>query len=181
MPRLETDRLLLREIQPDDVDAIFNCWMRDDRVSRYVLWKASSDIHEAEDFVEFELGNLENDRWNRWMIVLKSTRKLIGTCLLFFNDEEDHWDISYNLGTQFWDKGYMTEAMGAVMKYAVEEMRIKEIWSSYAEENPASGRVFEKLGFQFVKGILLVCSGGERITKGILAHWKYLMFPERRI
>lgn len=123
-PRLETDRLLLREIHADDVDAVFNCWMQDENVSRYMWWKASEDINDAKEFVEFELGNLENDQWNRWMIVQKSTKELVGTCLIFFNDEEGHWDISYNLGVKYWGKGYMTEAMRAVMKYAVDGIPI---------------------------------------------------------
>ena len=57
-PKLETDRLILREIHSDDTEAIFNCWMQDENVSRYMWWKASDDINEAKEFVEFELGNL---------------------------------------------------------------------------------------------------------------------------
>lgn len=42
-PRIETDRLLLREIQETDTNDIFNCWMQDEEVSRYmyrqVAWK----------------------------------------------------------------------------------------------------------------------------------------------
>ena len=71
MKRLKTDRLLLREIRPDDVDAVFNCWMQDENVSRYMYWKVSKNIEDAKDFVSFELGNLKNNTWNRWMIVLE--------------------------------------------------------------------------------------------------------------
>ena len=59
-PILETERLLLRPVKADDVTAIFDCWMQDEDVSRYMCWKASSDINGAKDFVSFELGNLEN-------------------------------------------------------------------------------------------------------------------------
>ena len=171
MPRLKTERLLLREVCSDDTEAVFNCWMQDENVSRYMWWKASSNICEARSFVEYELGNLENDHWDRWMIVLKETRELIGTCLLFFNDEEGHWDISYNLGTPFWGKGYITEAMHAVMRYAVSELGIQEITTSYAAENPASGRVLQKLGFTFVREIPYACNGGETNTTGILCRY----------
>lgn len=82
-PKLETDRLILREIHSDDTEAIFNCWMQDENVSRYMWWKASDDINEAKEFVKFELENLENDKWNRWIISLKSTNEIIGTCLIF--------------------------------------------------------------------------------------------------
>ena len=115
-PKLETDRLILREIHLKDTEEIFNCWMQDENVSKYMLWKASVDVNEAKGFVEFELGNLENDKWNRWIIVLKSTNEMIGTCLIFFNDDEGHCDISYNLGKKFWSWGYMSEAMNVMVE-----------------------------------------------------------------
>lgn len=171
-PKLETERLILREIHSDDIMAIFNCWMQDEEVSRYMWWKASNDIKEAKEFVEFELGNLENDKWNRWIMVLKDTEEIIGTCLIFFNDEEGHWDISYNLGKGFWGNGYVTEAMRTVMKYAVEVMKIEEVSTVYAVENPASGHVLKKLGFQFVKEVPYECNGGEIVTTGRYCRYK---------
>ena len=171
-PKLETDRLILREIHSNDAEIVFNCWMQDENVSRYMWWKASDDINEAISFVEFELGNVENDKWNRWIIVLKGTNEIIGTCLLFFNDEEKHWDISYNLGKIFWGKGYATEAMSIVIKYAVEEMNIREISTMYAIENQASGHVLQKLGFQCIKEVPYECNGGDIVTTGKLCIYK---------
>ncbi len=171
-PKLETDRLILREIRSEDTEIIFDCWMQDENVSKYMWWKASSDKKEAEEFVKFELGNLENDKWNRWMVILKSTKEIIGTCLIYFNEEENHWDISYNLGKKFWCNGYATEAMSTVMEYAVEEMKIKEICTAYAVENPASGRVLQKLGFQSVKEIPYECNGGDIVTTGLYCRYE---------
>lgn len=173
-PKLETDRLILREIHLDDTEAIFCCWMQDEEVSKYMWWRASNDINKAKEFVEFEIGNLENDKWNRWIIVLKNTKEIIGTCLIFFNHEEAHWDISYNLGKKFWGNGYMTEAMGIVVKYAVEVMKIKEISTVYAIENQASGHVLQKLGFQIVKEVPYECNGGDIVTTG-----KYCKYEAR--
>ena len=51
-PRIETERLILREVQKRDVKDIFDCWMQDEDVSRYMWWKASNDIAEAQEFVE---------------------------------------------------------------------------------------------------------------------------------
>lgn len=165
-PILETERLILREIHQEDINDIFNCWMNDENVSRYMCWKASDDIGDAQEFVSFELGNLENNRWNRWIMVLKETNQIVGTCLLFYNDEDGYWDISYNLGRKYWGKGYVTEAMNRVMRYAAEDLNIKEICTVYAIDNPASGHVLEKLGFKFVKEVPYECSGGDIVTTG---------------
>ena len=165
-PILETERLILRPVKEDDVTAIFDCWMQDEDVSRYMCWKASSDINEAKEFVSFELGNLENDEWNRVIIELKESGEVIGTCLIFYNDEEDNWDISYNLGKKYWGNGYTSEAMTQVMDYAKESLEIKECIAVHAVENPASGRVMEKLGFQYEKEVPYECNGGEIQTVG---------------
>ena len=171
-PRLETERLLLREVQENDVNSIFECWMQDEDVSRYMWWKASSEIEEAKGFVEYELGQIDNKLWKRWIIVLKESKEIIGTCLVFFDDETNHWDISYNLGKKFWKKGYVTEAMKTAMDYAVNELGMEECITTYAKENPASGRVLAKLGFVNEKEVPYECNGGEIKTVGILCRFK---------
>ena len=171
-PDLQSERLLLRVIQPKDLEEIYNCWMQDEDVSRYMYWKASSDINEAKEFVWFELKNIENPEWFRWIIVHKETKKIIGTCLIFFNDEEKNWDISYNLGKEYWGKGYITEAMRQVMEYAENVLQIRECIAVHAKENPASGRVMEKLGFCFEKEVPYICNGGEIQTTGKFYRWE---------
>lgn len=165
-PQLETERLILRKIQAEDVETIFNCWMQDEDVSKYMYWKANDDINEAKGFVEFELGNLEDDKWNRWIIVLKATQEVIGTCLIYFNDEENDWDISYNLGKKFWGNGYVLEAMQTVMQFAIQTMNIKSCIAIHAKENPASGKIIEKLGFEYIKDVPYECNGGDIVTVG---------------
>ncbi len=159
-PKLETERLVLREIHTEDAKTIFNCWMRDESVSRYMCWQASDDFQETQKFVTYELANLENDKWNRWIVLLKSTSEIIGTCLLYFNEEESHWDISYNLVKKYQGNGYATEAMRAVLKYAAQEMNVREIATSYALENRKSANVLRKLGFLGTKEVPYACNIG---------------------
>lgn len=171
-PDLETERLMLRKIQSEDVVPVFECWMQDKDVSRYMWWKASDDIDEAKAFVLFELGNLDNDMWNRWIIVVKDTKEIIGTCLIFWNEEDRHFDISYNLGKKYWGRGYITEAMERVLRYGSEVLGIKEVVTLCARENKASARVLEKLGFQYEKDAPYECSGGDIKTVGKLYRWR---------
>ena len=58
--RMETERLILRPIQKEDTEEIYNCWMYDPDVSRYMMWTAG-DMNTAREFVEFELGNIEKN------------------------------------------------------------------------------------------------------------------------
>ena len=57
VPKLETDRLILKEIYVDNVDIIFNCWVKDEDVSKYMYWKADNNINDRKESVELELGN----------------------------------------------------------------------------------------------------------------------------
>ncbi len=165
-PILETERLILRPIDENDINDIFICWMQDEEVSRYMFWKASSNIEEVKKFIEFELGNIEDDSWNRFIIVKKETNEIIGTCLIFFNEEENNWDISYNLGKSFWGMGYITEAMKKVILYAKEVLKIKECIAPHAIENTASEKVIKKLGFKYIKDVPYEYNGGEIKTIG---------------
>ncbi|WP_242867740.1 GNAT family N-acetyltransferase [Clostridium sp. Marseille-P299] len=171
-PRIETERLLLREVLIDDVKLIFDCWMQDEDVSRYMCWKASSDIEKAKKFVNYELNQIDNNQWKRWIIVLKETLEIIGTCLVFFNDDENNWDISYNLGKKYWGKGYISEAMKKVMNYAINELGMTECIAVHAKENPASGKVITMLGFSFEKEVPYECNGGEIHTVGKFYRFK---------
>ena len=157
-PQLQTERLLLRTIWEQDTDAIYSTWMNDPDVARYMMW-TSGDINLAKEFTEFELGNIEKDDWYRWIITLKDGT-IIGACLLYFDEEFDSWDISYNLGKKYWGQGYITEAMKEVIRFAIETLSVERIVAFHAIENPASGRVIEKLGFTYEKDIPFECNIG---------------------
>ncbi len=171
-PRLETERLILREIRANDVKDIYEGWMRDEDVSRYMGWKASDDINETQKFVDFELGNIEKNNWNRWIIQLKDTGDIVGTCLLYYENDENAWDISYNLSKKYWGNGYMTEAMKSVMNYGANVLKISECVAMHAVENVASERVIKKLGFVYEKDMPFECNGGTIVTTGKFYRWK---------
>ena len=173
-PRTTTNRLLLREIKISDAEEIYSCWMQDREVSRYMWWKASSNIEETRSFVNFELEQIKNEKWYRWIIELKETGRIIGTCMIFFNEEdkEKHWDISYNLGREFWGNGYVTEAMKAVMNFGESILGIRECVTYYAKVNTNSAKVLHKLGFIDEKTIPYECNGGEIVTEGVLCRYR---------
>ena len=77
------------------------------------------------------------------------------------------WEIGYNLGKKYWGKGYTTEAMKEVLIFAKEKLSLTEIVGRYAIENPASGNVMKKLGFQYEKDIPYECNNGTVMRKGI--------------
>lgn len=77
------------------------------------------------------------------------------------------WEIGYNLGKKYWGKGYTTEAMRTVINFAKAELNLTQIVGRYAKENPASGKVMDKLGFTCEKDILYECNNGTVLREGI--------------
>lgn len=166
-PILETERLLLRPFRKGDAFAVFACWESDPDVAKYMFWTSHNDIEKTKAWISFEVGQIEKDDWYRWAMVLKGTNELLGTVLIYYEEEVKCWEIGYNLGKKYWGQGYTTEAMRRILAFALEEIGLTEIVGRYAKENPASGNVMRKLGFRFEKEIPYECNDGTVIREGI--------------
>lgn len=166
-PILETARLILRPFQQDDARDVFNTWESDPDVAKYMFWTSHNDIQKTRDWISFEIGQIEKDDWYRFAIVLKEPTALIGTALIYYEEEVECWEVSYNLGKRYWGNGYMTEAMTEVITFASKALNLAELVGRYAKENPASGHVLKKLNFQYEKDILYPCNDGAMTREGV--------------
>lgn len=166
-PILETKRLILRPFAEEDAQDAFDCWESDPEVAKYMFWTSHNNIEKTKEWIAFELGQIEKDDWYRFALVLKESGELIGTGLIYYEEEVECWEIGYNLGQKFWGKGYTTEAMQRILQFATEELHITEVVGRYAKENPASGNVMKKLGFTYEKDIPYECNDGAVLREGI--------------
>ena len=165
-PILVTKRLLLRPFCLDDAQEVFECWESDPNVSKYMFWTSHNEINKTIGWVQEEISKIEADDWYRWAIISKKTKELLGTGLIYVDEEYDKFEIAYNLGKMAWGFGYTTEAMKEVLKFAKEELGIKGIMGRHAKENPASEKVLKKLGFTYIKDIPYECNMGKNLYEG---------------
>lgn len=165
-PILETERLMLRPFCMEDVDKVFKGWESDPEVSKYMFWSSHNDINKTTNWVKEEISKIEAADWYRWAIVLKETQNLLGTALIYMEEEYNKFEIGYNLRQKAWGFGYTTEAMRKVIEFAREKLEIEEVIGRHAKENPSSGRVMEKLGFLYVKDIPYECNEGKMVYEG---------------
>jgi len=166
-PELETDRLFLRAFKETDAEAVFYGWENDEEVAKYMFWTSHNDIEKTKQWIDFEIGQIDKDDWYRWALVKKDTMELIGTGLIYYEDEVSCWEIGYNLGRKYWGYGYTTEAMKKILCYAKEQLNIPEVVGRYAKENPSSGNVMKKLGFKYEADIPYECNDGKIMREGI--------------
>lgn len=150
----------------EDAQEVFAGWESDPEVARYMFWTSHNDIKKTIEWLEFETSKIMEDDWYRWAFVAKDTGCLVGTGLIYFEEEYNKFEIGYNLGKKYWGYGYTTEAMKEVLNFAQNQLGIREIVGRHATENPASENVMRKLGFSFVKEIPYECNEGKNIYKG---------------
>lgn len=84
-------------------------------------------------------------------VVLKETGEPIGMCGLLKRDNLDHPDLGYAFLPEFWSKGYAREAAKATLDHGSKELGFQTILAIVSQDNAASIRLLEKLGFAFVR------------------------------
>lgn len=142
---LETERLLLRPVTLSDAQDMFAYASDPDNVRWSFMPNQSLDETKniiASIYLASPLG--------RWGIELKETAQFIGT-LDMHNVVEavGRAEFGYTLNKSFWNKGYMTEAAQAFVKLFFEEFGMNCLVARHDQDNPASGRVMQKIGMRF--------------------------------
>ena len=152
---IETERLILRPLTLDDADTAFRGWTGDKEVAKYVSWLPH---HSIDDTIEWlkeiewkqdEAGNILQSDCYIWGFVLKETEELFGSGGLIWEEDWQLFQVGYNIKKTHWNRGYTTEAMRAVLKFAAVSLGLKKIAGGHAKENIASSKVIEKLGFVY--------------------------------
>jgi ribosomal-protein-alanine N-acetyltransferase len=148
-PILKTERLVLRQLRLDDVDAVFA--MRSDyEVTRLNIGSAYTSVEQARALIESILDNYKWGNELRWGITLKNgDDTVIGMCGYNYWARHDfRGSVGYDLARAYWGQGIMTEAVRAVIKFGFERMGLNRIEADASVENEASIRILERLGFQ---------------------------------
>lgn len=148
---LETERLILRKLSMEDLYDYYERIGSDGEVSKFMLWEPHQDIGETLETFDKSLAAYEKGKYYRWVAEEKNGDGIIGTMsLLRFDEEEDSCSFAYMFAKDWWGQGYATEAMTAVLNFAVEKMGIKKITAEHFAGNPASGAVMRKLGMTHI-------------------------------
>ena len=151
---IETDRLILRPLTLADAETAYYGWTGDPDANKYVSWLPHRSLEDtlrwlkAVDWNIPETKDAPRDNYI-WGFVLKGTGVLFGSGGLIWKESCRLYQIGYNIGRSYWNNGYTTEAMRAVLRYAAEVLGIRRVAGGHAKENIASAKVIEKLGFVY--------------------------------
>lgn len=134
---LETERLIIDAIRPEDRENYFICISHDKEVLKTFVCQYQEDLE------TFAFDKYLN-RTDIFAIREKSTKNLIGIFTECDVDRERKTlEIGYGLGKRHWGKGYMTEVVRAMLNHYLEA-GFQTVYASFFPENIASKRIMEK-------------------------------------
>lgn len=147
-PELETERLLLRELNVEDAPFIFKLFSNE-KVCKYLYdEEIYTRLEEAKEFIEWN-SNPELKMHNRWGVVRKQDNALMGTCGFDSWDTYNHMaEIGFDLWHEYWRFGYMRETLTSAINSGFNNMNLNRINAFVALENDNSARLLEHLGFK---------------------------------
>ncbi|MFD2555533.1 GNAT family N-acetyltransferase [Sphingobacterium tabacisoli] len=163
---VETERLILREILPTDIEGFFEL-DSDPEVHRYL---GNTPVKSKEQIVE--VINLIRQQYidngiGRWAIIDKANNDFIGWAGLKLvteetNNHNNYYDLGYRLVKRYWGKGIATEAASASLKYAFDKLDVEQVYAIVDCENDGSNKILKKVGLHCVETFDL---------DGIPHHW----------
>lgn len=166
LPTLETERLILRPLTVDDVEAVFK-WTGDSRVNKYMIYPL---YKKAEDGREWLESLYEDEGKIDYGFVLKETGELIGSGGLYYHPDIDVWSVGYNLAYDYWNHGYTPEAIRKILEYVQSKNDVHVIAGTFAIGNEGSRRVMEKLGMTFYEDCEYTKLDGSKTFKAKTYH-----------
>jgi len=147
-PVLCTERLVLRELRDQDAPAAFRMFS-DPEVMRYVGKDVNVDIAETLAFLQKNRDQFPARSGVHWAITLRDDDQLIGSC--------GHWrlmkehrrsEIGYDLLRSHWGRGFMAEALHAILTFGFSRMGLHSVEAQIDPANRRSQEVLQRVGFQ---------------------------------
>lgn len=144
---IETERLLLRRLNENDAEEIF-ALRSNPETMKYITRPLAKSIEDALAHIAIIDEKIVNNTGINWGITIKGNPKIIGIIGHYKISPESHRaEIGYMSLPETNGKGYMSEAIKAVLIYGFEQLNLHSVEAIIAPENIASERVLQKNGF----------------------------------
>jgi RimJ/RimL family protein N-acetyltransferase len=174
--RLETTRLILRELDLDDLDALARLLGDEEAL---VHWGPPLDRAGAVAWIERNRARYAADGFGRCAVVLRETGELVGDCGLHRTTVEGAGEVELGwiVSRVCWGRGIATEAAAAWRDHAFGQLGLPRIVSMVAEHNAASRSVADKLGMQVER---VAVWGGAPMLMYALERDRWVLTTSRR-
>jgi ribosomal-protein-alanine N-acetyltransferase len=144
---IETDRLILRPMIPDDIDTMYKI-LSDPITMRF--WPAPFDRPATERWVKRSIDSFREFGFGRFAMINKSSGELIGDCGFMRTEVNGALenDLGYILDRAYWGQGLASEAARACLDHGLKNLGFSRIVASMETGHLASKAVAEKIGLR---------------------------------
>ena len=148
-PSLTTNRLLLRQIRPEDAEALFATFS-DEEVMAFYGREPHQSLADSQELIRrIQVGYARSESIY-WGITLHGEDRVIGSCSFHhFGPGFHRAETGYELNRAFWGQGVMFEAMSAILTYGFTELGLHRVEAIIDTANERSKGLLLKLGFTY--------------------------------
>lgn len=155
----ETERLILREVLPDDAPGFFEM-DTDPGVHLYLGNEPVTSMEQITEAIQFIRGQYVSNGIGRWSVIEKQTGAFLGWAGLKWitepiNGHVHYYDLGYRFMKKHWGKGFATEAARASVTYAFDTLNAGEVYAIADCNNSGSHQVLLKSGLQLIESFNL--------------------------
>ena len=145
---ISTKRLYMREMNPDDYDALYAVLADSDIMQHYPY---TFDEERVKGWINRNMNRYLKDGFGLWAVCLKDTGKMIGDCGLTLQNIKGEMlpEIGYHIRKDHQRMGYAKEAAGAVRDWAFRNTDYPMLYSYCKYTNEPSYRTAEAIGMHF--------------------------------
>ncbi len=149
-PVLHTNRLVIRPLVLDDLEALFQI-DSNPNMTRYTLWDTHETREDTHSFiVDYAASRIAEKVPDPLAVVLRDTNELVGSIGCFWSAMPNGvMELGYNIGEPYWGRGYAAESCETLIAYIFSHFDVERLQARIFTENSASSRVAEKLGFEY--------------------------------
>lgn len=148
LPTLMAERLRLRWLDRDDIDAIYAVFSDPD-VMRFWSRPPFDSRDDAEIYLESIQRGFERGDLMQWGIALNGSNLVIGTATLAQVDlGQGRAEIGIALSSAHWGQGYAREALMLAIRHAFDHLGLRRLEADVDPRNLASLKALEAMGFK---------------------------------
>jgi RimJ/RimL family protein N-acetyltransferase len=123
---VETDRLVIREFEEDDLLSLYKI-ESDPRIVEFIPWSKLSTLNECNRKIKKYISDYKRYKLNSWAVTIKETSEVIGITQLVYSNKIKGVEIGTKILPEYWSMGYASELSKAVVRYGLYELGIDEI------------------------------------------------------
>ena len=147
-PVLKTDRLILRQLNENDVDGIYNFYS-DPVALKYIPRKLFTERIEASDKIKFFNALFDDRKGIWWAISDKEKQDIIGIAGFFEIDKDaNKAELGYGFLYGNWGKAVGTEIVKTLTDFGFKVIQLHKIYANIHPDNISSIKVVEKFGYK---------------------------------